>query len=134
MLSPWVYSICWDRLRHWPHVMPLPIIDIPWGVSELRLNGHPVPGEAVLEIVSRSNKRIRAAITVPSGSPMHQTARQAVLAKDFEVTLEGEAHEPLEDAVYTFTARGQLVNGRVGRDIKADFSFTAFVAPPRKAR
>jgi len=101
-------------------------------VGELKLNGHPVVGEAVLEIVSRSNKRIRAAITVPSDSPMHQTARQAVLANDFEVTLEGEAHESLEDVVYTFTARGQLVNGRVGRDVKANFSFTAFVAPPRK--
>ena len=97
-------------------------------MSELRLNGHPVPGEAVLEIVSRSNKRILAAITVPSNSPMHQTARQAVLANDLEVTLEGEAHEPIEDAVYTFMARGQLVNGRVGKDIKADFSFTVFMA------
>lgn len=96
-------------------------------MSELILNGHPVPGEAVLEVVSRGNKRIRAAITVPSGNPMHQAARQAVLANDLEVTLEGEAHEPLEDAVYTFTARGQLVNGRVGTDVKADFSFTMFV-------
>lgn len=112
--------------------MPLRIVDIPWGVSELKLNGHPVLGEAVLEVASRGDKRIRAAITVPSSSAVHQTARQAVLANDREVTLEGEAHDPLEDAVYTFMARGQLVNGRVGRDIKADFSFTAFVAPPRK--
>jgi len=113
--------------------MPLSIVDISWGVGELKLNGHPVLGEAVLEVVSRSNKRIWAAITVPSGSPMHQTARQAVLANDLEVTLEGEAHEPPEDAVYAFTARGQLVNGRVGKDIRADFSFTAFVVAPTKA-
>jgi hypothetical protein len=102
-------------------------------VSELILNGHPVLGEAVLEVVSRGNKRVKAAITAPSDSPMHQTARQAVLADDLEVTLEGKAYEPLEDAIYTFTARGQLVNGWVGTDIRADFGFTTFVVPPRKA-
>lgn len=90
-------------------------------------------GQAVLEIVGHNRKRVRAAITVPSSSPGYKAAREAVLANDLEVTLEGEAHEPLEDAFYTFTARGQLVNGRVGRDISTDFGFTAFVALLKKA-
>jgi hypothetical protein len=67
-------------------------------MSELKLNGHPVSGKTVIEAVSLGNKRIRAAITVPPGSPMHQTAREAVLANDLEVNLEGEAHDRLEVA------------------------------------
>ena len=102
-------------------------------MSELKLNGHPVSGQAVLEPASPGNKRIWAAITVPAGSPMHQTAREAVLANDLEVSLEGEAHDPLEDVFYDFRAEGQLVNGRVGGDIKADFISTKFVMLPREA-
>lgn len=102
-------------------------------MSELKLNGHPVLGKAVLEVVSLGNKRIWAAITVPTGNPMHQTAREAVLANDLEVNLEGEAHDRLEDAFYDFRAEGQLVNGRVGSDIKADFISTRFVKLSREA-
>lgn len=58
---------------------------------------------------------------------MYQTAREAVLANDFEVTLEGEAHDPLKDVVFGFRAKGQLVNGRVGRDVKTDFRSSTFV-------
>ena len=83
--------------------------------------------------MSLGNKRIWAAITVPAGSPMHQTAREAVLANDLEVNLEGEAHDLLEDAFYDFRAEGQLVNGRVGSDIKADFISKKFVKLPKKA-
>jgi len=102
-------------------------------MSELKLNGHPILGKAVLEAVSLGNKRIWAAIIVPAGSPVHQTSREAVLANDLEVNLEGEAHDPLEDAYYDFRAEGQLVNGRVGSDIKTDFISTRFVKMPRKA-
>jgi hypothetical protein len=101
-------------------------------MSELKLNGHPVLGKAVLEAVSLGNKRIWAPITVSAGSPMHQTAREAVLANDLEVNLEGEVHDPLEDAYYDFRAKGQLVNGRVGSDIKADFISIKFVKLPRE--
>ena len=103
-------------------------------MSDPKLNGHPVLGQAVLEAVSLGNKRIWAAITVPAGSPVHQTAREAVLANDLEVSLKGEAHDPLEEAFYDFRAEGQLVNGRVGSDIKADFISTKFVKLPREAR
>lgn len=58
-------------------------------MNELRLNGHLVIGDTVLETVQLVQKRIRAAIILPSGSPAYQTARQAVLANDFKVTLEG---------------------------------------------
>lgn len=98
-------------------------------MSALRLNGHPVAGKAVLETVNLNHKRIRAAITVPFGSPAHRAAREAVLANDLEVTLDGEAHEPVRDAFFDFKAEGQLVNGRVGSDIKADFVSTTFVQP-----
>ena len=99
----------------------------------MKLNGHPVSGRAVLEATSLGNKRIWAAITVPPGSPIHQTAREAVLANDLEVNLEGKAHDRLEDAFYDFRAEGQLVNGRVGSDIKADFISTKFVKLPSEA-
>lgn len=102
-------------------------------MSELRLNGHPVAGKAVLETVNLSRKRIWASITVPSGSPAHQDAREAVLANDLEVTLDGRAHEPVQNVFFDFKAKGQLVNGRIGGDIKADFKSTTFVELPKKA-
>ena len=96
-------------------------------MSTLTLNGQPVAGRAVLETLRPGGQRIWASITVVSDNPMHQTAREAVLANDLEVTLEGEAHEPLEDVTFGFRAKGQLVNGRVGQGVKADFRSTAFV-------
>ena len=102
-------------------------------MSGLKLNGHAVIGDAVLKTVQLGQKRIRTAITVPSGSPGYQTARKAVLANDFEITLEGEAHEPFQDVGFDFRAKGQLVNGRVGSDIKANFISTTFVTLPKKA-
>lgn len=96
-------------------------------MSELRLNGYPVAGQALLETTDHGRKRILAAITVPYGSRAHQAAREAVLANHLEVTLEGEAHEPLAGLPFAFRATGQLVNGRVGREIKADFKSTTFV-------
>ena len=83
--------------------------------------------------MSLGNRRIWAAITVSAGSLMHQTAREAVLANDLEVNQEGEAHDPSEEAFYDFRAEGQLVNGRVGSDIKADFISTKLVKLPREA-
>ena len=58
---------------------------------------------------------------------MYQTAREAVLANDLEVTLRGEAHEPLEDVAFNFRAKGRRVNGRVGQGVRADFRSDAFV-------
>lgn len=95
-------------------------------MSKLRLNGHPVVGSAVLETLNLGQQQIQASITVPSGSPAHQVAREAVLANYLEVTLEGGAHEPLKDEALDFRAKGQLVNGRIGSDIKADFKSTTF--------
>lgn len=80
----------------------------------------------MLETVNLSQQQIQALITVPSGSPAHQIAREAVLANYLEVTLEGEAYELLEDEALDFRAEGQLVNGRIGSDIKADFKSTTF--------
>lgn len=103
-------------------------------MSELKLNGHPVEGQAVLETVQLGQKQIQAAITVLPDSPAHHAARKAVLANDLKVTLEGEAHDPLEDVQYDFRAEGQLTNGRVGSAIKADFKSTTFVKLPEKAK
>ena len=96
-------------------------------MSTLTLNGQPVAGSAVLEALHPGGQRIWAAITVAADSPMYQTAREAVLANDLEVTLQGEAHEPLKDVMFDFRARGQLVNGRVGQGVRADFKSVAFV-------
>lgn len=93
----------------------------------LTLNGQPVAGRAILETLRPGGQRIWAAITIPADSPVYQTARAAVLANDLEVTLQGEAHEPLKDVVFDFRATGQLVHGRVGQDVKADFRSDAFV-------
>ena len=71
-------------------------------MSTLTLNGQPVDGHAVLEALHPGGQRIWAAITVTAESPVYQTARKAVLANDLEVTLEGEAHEPLKDVVFDF--------------------------------
>lgn len=95
-------------------------------MSSLTLNGQPVAGRAILETLPPGGQRIWAAITVASDSPVCQTAREAVLANDLAVTLQGEAHEPLTDVVFDFRATGQLVNGRVGKDVKADFRSDAF--------
>ena len=84
-------------------------------VIEFTLNGQP------------GGQRIWAAITVAAESPVHQTAREAVLANDLEVTLQGEAHEPLKDVTFSFRAKGQRVNGRVGQGVRADFRSDAFV-------
>lgn len=102
-------------------------------MSELKLNGHPVAGHAVLETIDLGQKQIWASITVPLGSPIHQDAREAVLANDLELTLEGEAHEPLKAVYFDFKVKGQLVNGRVGSDIKADFKSTTFAGLLKKA-
>ena len=96
-------------------------------MSSLTLNGQPVAGRAVLETLRPGAQRIRAAITVPADSPVYKVAREAVLANDLTVTLQGEAHEPLTDVVFNFRAKGQLVNGRIGPDVKADFRSDAFV-------
>ena len=75
-------------------------------MSTLTLNGQPVAGRAVLETLRPGGQRIWAAITVAVESPVYQTAREAVLANDFEVTLEGEAHDPLKEVSFGFRARG----------------------------
>ncbi len=81
----------------------------------------------MLELFEHRRKRIWAAVTIRSDSPVYQIARQAVLAGTFEVTLEGDAHEPKTDVHFKFKAEGQLVNGRVGSEIKADFKSTNYV-------
>ena len=96
-------------------------------MNSLTLNDQPVAGRAVLEALHPGGQRIWASITVAPDSPVYQTAREAVLANDLEVTLEGEAHEPLKDVVLDFRAKGQLVNGRVGQGVKADFRSSTFV-------
>ena len=96
-------------------------------MSTLTLNGQPVAGRAVLETLRPGGQRIWASIPVVSGNPVHQTAREAVLANDLEVTLEGEAHDPIKDVSFGFKAKGQLLNGRVGQDVKTDFRSDAFV-------
>lgn len=100
-------------------------------MNTLTLNGQPVAGRAVLEVLHPGGQRIRAAITVAADSPVYQTAREAVLANDLEVTLQGEAHEPLKGVVLEFRATGQLVNGRVGPEVKADFRSDAFATLER---
>ncbi len=102
-------------------------------MNPLNLNGHPVSGHAVLKTVNLGHTEIWAALTVPTGSPVYQLAREAVLANKLEVTLTGEAHDLFEEVTFDFRATGQLINGRVGRDIKADFTSTNFVSLPRKA-
>ncbi len=95
--------------------------------GNLKLNGHAVGGEAILEPGGASGRKgIWAALTVPWDSPAYAVARGAVLANVFEVTLTGEAHDPLNETAFLFTAAGQLVNGRVGSSIKADFKSTTF--------
>lgn len=102
-------------------------------MNPLNLNGHPVSGHAVLKTVNLGHTEIWAALTIPANSPIYKLAREAVLANKLEVTLTGEAHDPLEEVTFDFRATGQLINGRVGRDIKADFTSTNFVGLPRKA-
>ena len=96
-------------------------------MSSLKLNGHPVTGRAVLQPPENGRKLLWAALTVGADSPSYGIARQAVLANSFEVTLEGEAHNPTTAVTFGFRATGQLVNGRVGKNIQADFKSTAFV-------
>lgn len=95
-------------------------------MSDLKLNGHSVKGNAVLEANDSGRKSIWATLTVLRGSAVYQIARSAVLANDLEVTLEGQAHDPLGNVNFDFCAAGQLINGRVGLDIKADFKSTTF--------
>ena len=102
-------------------------------MNPLNLNGQPVSGHAVLKTANLGNMEIWAALTIPAGSSIYQLAREAVLANQLEVTLTGEAHNSLEDITFDFRATGQLINGRVGSDIKADFTSTNFVSLPRKA-
>jgi hypothetical protein len=102
-------------------------------VNLLNLNGHPVSGHAVLKTVNLGTTELWAALTVPAASPVYQLAREAVLANKLEVTLTGEVHDPLKEVIFDFRATGQLINGRVGRDIKADFTSSNFVGLPRKA-
>ena len=97
------------------------------GMNTLTLNGQPVAGRAVLEVLHPGGQRIWASITVAPDSSVYQTAREAVLANDLEVTLQGEAHEPLKNVTFDFRAKGQLVNGRVGQGVKADFRSSTFV-------
>ncbi len=96
-------------------------------MNTLKLNGQPVAGRAILETLRPGGQRIWAAITVAADSPVYRTAKEAVFANDLTVTLQGEAHEPLKDVTFDFRATGQLVNGRVGREVKADFRSDAFV-------
>lgn len=96
-------------------------------MSSLKLNGHPVAGRAALQNGANGRKQLWAAITVSADSPSYGVARQAVLATSFEVTLEGEAHNSLTEVDFGFKAKGQLVNGRVGNDIRADFRSTEYV-------
>lgn len=96
-------------------------------MSGLRLNGHPVGGHAALQVSSSGRKQLWAAITVGADNPTLTLVRQAVLANSLEMTLEGEAHDPATDAHFDFRAKGQLVNGRVSSNIRADFKSTEFV-------
>ena len=102
-------------------------------MNPLNLNGHPVSGHAELKSGNLGTMGIWAALTIPAGSPVHQLARAAVLASKLEVTLTGEVDDPLAEVLFDFRATGQLINGRVGHDIKADFTSTKFVSLPRKA-
>ena len=112
----------------WPlEAEALAVCGVGWGVNTLKLNGQPVAGRAILETLHPGGQRIWASITVAPDSSVYQTAREAVLANDLEVTLAGEAHEPLKDVMFDFRAKGQLVNGRVGQGVRADFSSTTFV-------
>jgi hypothetical protein len=77
--------------------------------------------------MDRGQKQLWAAITISAGSPTHRLAQQAVLANSLEMTLEGEALNPMTKIHFRFRAKGQLVNGRVGKDIKADFKCTELV-------
>lgn len=97
------------------------------GVLGLKINGHPVAGHAALRDSAKGQKQLWAAIEVTADNPSYGIARRAVLANTFEVTLEGQAHDPATRAYFGFSARGQLINGRVGRDIKADFKSSEFV-------
>ena len=84
-------------------------------------------GRAVLQFPENGRKQIWASITVYSDSPSYGIARQAVLANLFEVTLEGETHNPTTAVSFGFQAKGQLINGRVGKEIQADFKSTSFI-------
>lgn len=96
-------------------------------MNTLILNGQPVAGRAIFETRPPGGQHIWAAITVAADSPVYRTAREAVFANDLAVVLEGDAHDPLKDINFSFKAHGQLVNGRVGQGVKADFRSSTFV-------
>ena len=78
------------------------------GVKELKLNGHPVAGRAVLEVMDHGQKQLWAAIIVSADNPTYRLAQQAVLANSLEMNLAGEAHDPATDIHFGFRARGNL--------------------------